>query len=84
MRGPATGPGAGADAHDQEQASRDLTRRERTVLRLLVDGRRNLEISEELGISERTVKFHVRGLFTKLGVSSRTQVVSHALKHGLI
>ena len=55
-----------------------------TVLGLLVDGKRNQDISRELAISERTVKFHVSGLFAKLGVSSRTQVVALALKQGLL
>jgi DNA-binding NarL/FixJ family response regulator len=63
---------------------RALTAREETVLRLVVDGKRNLEISNELDISERTVKFHVSGLFAKLGVSSRTQLVSLALRERLL
>ena len=61
-----------------------LTDREMTVLGLLVDGKRNQDISRELAISERTVKFHVSGLFAKLGVSSRTQVVALAQKQGLL
>ena len=68
----------------RNSASGHLTPRERSVLELIVEGRRNLEIAAALEISERTVKFHVTGLFAKLGVSSRTQLVSLALTKGLL
>ena len=48
-----------------------LTRRETDVLRHLLDGLSNLEISEELGVIEQTVKDHVSGVFGKLGVHDR-------------
>ena len=74
------------DRDDSDPAPRgpSLTDREMTVLGLLIDGKRNQDISRELAISERTVKFHVSGLFAKLGVSSRTQVVALAQKQGLL
>jgi len=80
---PASRASGRVPAKDGEEDSPHLTNREQTVLRMLVEGKRNQEISQELEISERTVKFHVSGLFAKLGVSSRTQVVSHALRRGL-
>ena len=61
-----------------------LTRREREVLRLLVDGRSNREIADALSISPRTVGKHVEGILAKLGVESRTAAVGYALRHRLI
>jgi signal transduction histidine kinase/DNA-binding NarL/FixJ family response regulator len=65
-------------------AERDqLTARELDVLRLLVEGARNKEISARLHISHGTVRFHVGNIFQKLGVSSRTEAVRLALREGL-
>ena len=61
-----------------------LTRREQTILELLGDGKRNKEISGELAISERTVKFHVSGLLAKLGATNRTHAVRLGVRRGLI
>ncbi|MGD8498158.1 MAG: response regulator transcription factor, partial [Chromatiales bacterium] len=63
--------------------ARQLTQRERAVLELLVEGKRNKAISEALHISERTVKFHVRALFQKLRASNRTEAVMAAVAQGL-
>lgn len=61
-----------------------ITGREREVLGLLARGRLNKEIAAELGISERTVKFHVSALMGKLGAGNRTEVVSLAAQQGLV
>lgn len=61
-----------------------LTEREHEVLRLVVDGLRNKEISDRLGIAERTVKFYTGIIFQKLGVTSRTEAAAAALKQGLV
>ncbi len=61
----------------------ELTSREREVLQLLVGGKTNRIISDELFISERTVKFHVNNIFNKLEVRDRTQAAVEALKRGL-
>ena len=45
-----------------KRPARTLTEREQTILGLIAHGKRNREISEELDITERTVKFHVSGL----------------------
>jgi DNA-binding NarL/FixJ family response regulator len=62
----------------------DLTERERAVLKGLVSGKRNREIAERLFISERTVKYHIKSMFTKLHVKSRTELVKIALETGLV
>jgi DNA-binding NarL/FixJ family response regulator len=61
-----------------------LTEREHEVLKLVVEGLRNKEISDVLGIAERTVKFYTSIIFQKLGVTSRTEAVAAALKQGLV
>lgn len=61
-----------------------FTPREREVLALLAEGLPNKLIARQLHISEHTVKFHINGLLTKLGVSSRTEAVVRATRLGLI
>ena len=57
-----------------------LTRRELEVLADLASGRTNKQIARDLGVSLNTVKFHVRNLFQKLGVNSRSQAISLYLR----
>jgi DNA-binding NarL/FixJ family response regulator len=59
-----------------------LSAREREVLRLVVDGASNDEIGGRLGISSRTVESHLRRLFERLGVASRTELAARALREG--
>jgi DNA-binding NarL/FixJ family response regulator len=61
-----------------------LTSRELEVLRLLSEGRSNKEIGTTLSITEGTVKLHVNNILGKLGVSSRTEAVTVALKRGIL
>jgi DNA-binding CsgD family transcriptional regulator len=53
-----------------------LTRREQEVARLVCDGRTNQEIADDAGLSLPTVKKHVHGIFRKLEVTSRSQLVA--------
>lgn len=59
-----------------------LTAREREVVRLVVDGASNDEIGGRLGISSRTVESHLRRLFERLDVASRTELAARALREG--
>jgi NarL family two-component system response regulator LiaR len=61
----------------------DLTERERDVLKLLVDGRSNPEIAEQLVLSRSTVKTHVSHILEKLGVNNRLEAVTLAIRHNL-
>ncbi|MFN8459628.1 MAG: response regulator transcription factor [Anaerolineae bacterium] len=70
--------------HRPHAAGSDLTPREVEVLHLLAQGRLNKEIAAQLVISERTVKFHVSSIMSKLGAGNRTEVVSLAAQQGLI
>ncbi|MCO5189687.1 MAG: response regulator transcription factor [Anaerolineae bacterium] len=66
------------------QLGSDLTRREREVLRLLIEGMRNREIADALSISTATVRLHVGNILTKLDAANRTEAVSIALQHNLL
>jgi two-component system NarL family response regulator len=62
----------------------DLTEREVTVLRLVADGKTNKEIANNLDLSEKTVKNHVRNIFHKLQVYDRTQAAILGIRKGII
>lgn len=61
----------------------ELTPRERDVLELLAEGRRNREIAGRLGMSEKTVRNHVSHLLVKFGVEDRTSIALRAREAGL-
>ena len=61
-----------------------LTDRELEVVRGVAKGWTNREIAQQLAISDRTVQGHLANIFSKLHVSSRTEVVTVALQRGLI
>jgi DNA-binding CsgD family transcriptional regulator len=71
-------PAAPGDVSGWNLASRELE-----VLQLLASGQRNRNIAAALNISENTVKFHVRNLFRKLQVGSRTEAIALAHSRGL-
>lgn len=58
-----------------------LTKRERDVLRLISEGCSNKKISDELTISERTVKNHISHIFRKINVEDRTQAAVFAIRN---
>ncbi|HXO28462.1 MAG TPA: response regulator transcription factor [Thermoanaerobaculia bacterium] len=61
-----------------------LTRREVEVLQQLASGSRNREIADRLGITEETVKVHVKHVMEKLGAKDRTAAVAIAIRRGII
>ncbi|MGV8075657.1 MAG: helix-turn-helix transcriptional regulator [Syntrophobacteraceae bacterium] len=63
---------------------KDLTCRETEILKWARDGKSSWEISHILGISQRTVKFHLSNVFQKLDVVNRAQAVARAMNSGLI
>ena len=62
----------------------DLTERERVVLALMVEGLNNTQIAARLTVSPSTVKSHVSNILSKLGVASRTEAVTLALRNRLV
>ena len=75
---PAAGP---SPAGDDPLAA--LTRRERQVLKLIVEGRRTRDIADLLALSERTVEKHRASLGHKLGTSTPAELAALAVRHGL-
>jgi DNA-binding NarL/FixJ family response regulator len=61
----------------------ELSPRQAEILRLLADALTTVEIGERLEVSPRTVDAHLRALYRKLGVRSRTAAVRYAVEHGL-
>jgi DNA-binding NarL/FixJ family response regulator len=61
-----------------------LSQREVEVLKLIVQGKSNTEIAEELFLSTNTIKTHVRGIMNKLAVDDRVQAAVVALRSGLV
>lgn len=65
-------------------AGDELTKRERTLLDAIARGLSTKQISRELWISEKTVKFHLTNIYRKLGVHNRTGAMRYAFDHGLV
>jgi len=61
-----------------------LSERESAVLGAVAGGLSNREVGRQLWISEQTVKFHLRNVYRKLGISSRTEAARYAYKIGLV
>ncbi len=64
--------------------SNDLSDRERDILKLVATGVSNKEIARELHISTNTVKVHLRNIFAKINVYSRTEATLYAIEHGIV
>ena len=62
----------------------DLTDREREVLTLMIEGLNNTQIAGSLSVSPSTIKSHVSNILSKLGVTSRTEAVTLALRNHII
>jgi DNA-binding NarL/FixJ family response regulator len=73
-----------AEITEVEEMAEELTDREAEVLQLLAQGMANKQIALRLNISEHTVKFHVSAIYSKLGVTNRTEAVRRGARLGLI
>ncbi|MBS4059933.1 MAG: response regulator transcription factor [Bacteroidetes bacterium] len=62
----------------------ELTERERVVLTLMAEGMTNTQIAGRLTVSPSTIKSHVSNILSKLGVASRTEAVTLAVREGLV
>jgi DNA-binding NarL/FixJ family response regulator len=67
-----------------KQAFGGLTQREREIVQLIAEGRSNAEIAAVLVLGKRTVETHISNILGKLGVTSRAQIVTWAVAHGLV
>jgi DNA-binding NarL/FixJ family response regulator len=65
-----------------ERGGEGLTEREREILELVAEGLTRRAIAERLGISPRTVDYHLNQIFQRLGVSSRAAAVKEAMRRG--
>lgn len=77
-------PAAGGAAPKSAQPSGALSSREMEFLKLMARGLSNKELAAHTGLSIRTVQGHLRQIFKKLGVNSRTEAVVYALKENWV
>jgi DNA-binding NarL/FixJ family response regulator len=68
----------------ENDAVRQLTKRELEILRLVAEGESNVQLARRLWVTEQTVKFHLSNIYRKLGVSNRTEASRWAQVHGLL
>ena len=71
------------DLDESDSLFDDLTPRETEILRLLAEGQSNKVIARNLGISDGTVKLHVKAILRKLNIHSRVEAAVLAVEHGL-
>lgn len=69
---------------ERKKRSTTISTAEKDVLKGICKGQTNKDIARELGLSEITVKMHVRSICSKLSVSNRTQIAMTAIAQGLI
>ena len=68
----------------KEESNTPLSAREYQVLLLVAQGASNHAIAENLSISVNTVKSHIKNIFAKLNLVSRTQLAAYAMREGLV
>jgi len=70
--------------HPPEKVGYDLTPHEQRLLKLLVNGHSYRSAADELGASVNTIAFHIKNIYGKLQVHSKSQAVARALNEGLL
>jgi DNA-binding NarL/FixJ family response regulator len=73
-----------ADEIARHVVDETLTEREIAILRLVAIGKANKQVGAELGLSEETIKGHLKNIFSKLDVADRTHAVTVAARRGII
>jgi two-component system, NarL family, response regulator len=73
-----------ADRLSQRLKGSSLTEREKQVLEEMAKGMSNMEICAKLNVTENTIKFHIRNIFSKLDAADRSQAIIEGLKRGII
>ena len=73
-----------AGERDNQDPYKQLTGREREILKLLAEGYSNQEIAEMLVVTPKTVEGHKTNLMSKLGIHNRVDLVKYALRKGII
>jgi len=76
-------PKASKKKEPEAEKIASLTEREREVIGLVAEGRRNKQIGDRLFISEKTVRHYLTSIFDKLGVTDRLALMIYSYKHGL-
>ncbi len=71
-------------AYGKSARAAGLSEKEIAILQHLAEGKSNRLIAQELFISEQTVKFHLRNIYRKLGINSRTEAMRFAYEHDLV
>lgn len=73
-----------SNSGENEAEAEKLSPREHQILRLVAEGMGNRDIAEKLSISRYTVECHIKNIYRKLAVSSRTRAVNAARQRGLL
>ena len=68
----------------KKQGIQTLTPKEREILKLIAEDKTNIEISDELMLSKRTVEYHISSIIRKLDVDSRVGAIVTAIKQGIL
>ena len=68
----------------REGAAGDLTSREAEVLQLVADGMTNEQVAQKLSVGQKAVQMHLTSIYSKLGVSRRTEAIVQAVRKGIV
>jgi DNA-binding NarL/FixJ family response regulator len=81
---PTAAPSRASESEPLEESGPGLTPREATILQAIAAGLTTKTISQDLWLSEHTVKFHLTNIYRKLGVSNRSAAVRYAFENDIV